>query len=67
MLKRIGSVIYGIEQSSGWIIYEIDPVVFEDNSVDSQSSGHNKNYRLVTRSQIRELGEKIYPVSTNNE
>ena len=58
-LARVSAVVYGEETANGWLLYEIDPATFEALAVTSQSSGHNENYRLVRRSQIRNQGQVI--------
>jgi hypothetical protein len=58
-LRRVTAIIYGKESRNGWELYEIDPTTFELLSVQSQSSGHNENYRLVRQTQIRGHGRRV--------
>lgn len=58
-LRRVTAIICGKETRNGWELYEMDPTTFEQLSVQSQSSGHNENYRLVRQGQIRDHGRRI--------
>ena len=60
ILDRVDVVVYGEETDEGWAIYRVEPRVFNENSIQSQSKNHNENYRLVRRSQIRKIGEPIF-------
>ncbi|QDV26362.1 hypothetical protein [Aureliella helgolandensis] len=58
-LERVDAVVYGEATAQGWTIYRVEPRAFDENSIQSQSSNHNENYRLVRRAQIREIGEPV--------
>lgn len=58
-LDRVAAIIYGKRTQKGWDLYEIDPTTFERLSVQSQSSKHDQNYRLVRQTQIRTHGHRI--------
>jgi len=58
-LSRITAIIHGARTYNGWVLYEIDPITFEQLSVQSRSSKHNQNYRLVRQRQIRDHGHRI--------
>ena len=60
MLIRVAAIVYGERKNAEWRLYEIDPVEFENLSVQSRSRNHDENYRLVRRTQIREHGRQIY-------
>ena len=58
-LGRVAAIVYGEETDDGWVLYEIDPTVFEELSIQSRSRNHDERYRLVRRTQIREHGRQI--------
>jgi hypothetical protein len=55
-LGRVDSVLVGENPGGLWDLYEVDPPTFEQNSVQSLSSGHDDNYRSVPLTLVRNIG-----------